>query len=79
MTSVAADSRRRFITGPGAASIGGLAHAAVEPTNFGAAHRRHFQLRVRQPQGPCERVARGLKWSEALSRKWLYRKLTTLQ
>ena len=37
MTSVAADSRRRFITGLGAASIGGLAHAAVEPTDFGAA------------------------------------------
>jgi kynureninase len=37
MTSVAADSRRRFITALGAASIGGLAHAAVEPNHVGAA------------------------------------------
>jgi len=37
MTSVAADSRRRFIAGLGAASIGGVARAAVEPTHFGAA------------------------------------------
>src|SRR6476469_1361887 len=36
MTSVAADSRRRFITGLGAASIAGLAHAAVEPNPLGA-------------------------------------------
>jgi hypothetical protein len=51
MTSVAADSRRRFITGPGAASIGGLAHAAVEPTNFGAAHRRHVSAPIPATSG----------------------------
>jgi cysteine sulfinate desulfinase/cysteine desulfurase-like protein len=33
MTSVATDSRRRFITRLGAASIGSFAHAAVEPNN----------------------------------------------
>jgi selenocysteine lyase/cysteine desulfurase len=37
MTSVATDSRRRFIAGLGAASIGSFAHAAVEPNNSGAA------------------------------------------
>ena len=37
MRSVATDSRRRFIAGLGAASIGSFAHAAVEPNSSGAA------------------------------------------
>jgi selenocysteine lyase/cysteine desulfurase len=37
MTSIPTDSRRWFIAGLGAASIGGLAHAADRPNNSGAA------------------------------------------
>ena len=37
MTSVPTDSRRRFIAGLGAASIGSFTRAAVEPNNSGAA------------------------------------------
>jgi selenocysteine lyase/cysteine desulfurase len=37
MTPIPTDSRRRFIAGLGAASIGGFAHAAVEPNNSGTA------------------------------------------
>lgn len=37
MSRIPTDSRRRFIAGLGAASIGGFAHAAVEPNNSGAA------------------------------------------
>jgi hypothetical protein len=73
MTSVAADSRRRLITGLGAASIGVLRTQRWNRPTLSPRTGGTFQLRFRQPQGPRERVARGLKWSEALSRKWLYR------
>lgn len=36
MTSIPMGSRRKFIAGLGAASVGGFAHAAVKPSNSGA-------------------------------------------